>query len=315
MPIEQAKAAPSRKFQDPHVTASGDARATAPFVSLRTLWVNTGTLCNIECARCYIASSPTNDRLAYFTAAELRPFLAEAFALGANEIGFTGGEPFMNPEIGEMLGDSLDAGFSVLVLTNAMRPMMRPRVQTILKGLREKHGRKLSLRVSLDHYAAEGHNEERGAGSFNEALSGLIWLGQNGFRIAVAGRKLWGETDIVAREGFASLFAASGLDLDAHDPHALVLFPEMDEHADALEITTSCWDILKKDPASVMCSTSRMVAKRKGASRPAVLACTLIPYDPQFELGDGLAHSLRPVILNHPHCSKFCVLGGASCSP
>jgi hypothetical protein len=57
-----------------------------------------------------------------------------------------------------------------------------------------------------------------------------------------------------------------------------------------------------------------MVVKRKGATRPAVLACTLLAYDPQFELGTTLAEASRPVPLNHPHCAKFCVLGGAACS-
>ncbi|HBV56548.1 MAG TPA: radical SAM protein, partial [Rhodobacteraceae bacterium] len=58
----------------------------------------------------------------------------------------------------------------------------------------------------------------------------------------------------------------------------------------------------------------RMVVKRKGASAPSVVACTLLPYDLQFDLGETLAEAERPVALNHPHCAKFCVLGGASCS-
>ena len=57
-----------------------------------------------------------------------------------------------------------------------------------------------------------------------------------------------------------------------------------------------------------------MVVKRKGADRPAVLACTLLAYDEQFELGETLQEAERDVALNHPHCAKFCVLGGASCS-
>jgi hypothetical protein len=89
----------------------------------------------------------------------------------------------------------------------------------------------------------------------------------------------------------------------------------MDPGADVPEITAACWDILKKDPASVMCASSRMVVKRKGAAAPAVLACTLIAYDPQFELGLRLSDSLNPVKLNHPFCAQFCVLGGASCAP
>jgi len=45
-----------------------------------------------------------------------------------------------------------------------------------------------------------------------------------------------------------------------------------------------------------------------------VLSCTLLAYDPQFEMGPRLADALGPVKLNHPHCATFCVLGGASCS-
>jgi hypothetical protein len=63
-----------------------------------------------------------------------------------------------------------------------------------------------------------------------------------------------------------------------------------------------------------MCATSRMVVKRKGAERPAVLACTLVAYDPQFELGATLRDAARAVPLNHPHCARFCVIGGALCS-
>jgi hypothetical protein len=63
-----------------------------------------------------------------------------------------------------------------------------------------------------------------------------------------------------------------------------------------------------------MCASSRMIVKRKGAPRPAVIACTLLPYNGEFELGDTLAAARRTVQLNHPHCARFCVLGGASCS-
>ena len=109
-------------------------------------------------------------------------------------------------------------------------------------------------------------------------------------------------------------FAAEGLPIDADDPHDLVLFPEMDAAVDVSEITVDCWGILGVSPDAMMCATSRMVVKRKGAGSPAVLACTLLPYDPQFELGGSLEEALGTVKLNHPHCAKFCVLGGGSCS-
>lgn len=302
------------KFIDPDVTRDGARRAAVPFTQLRTLWVNTGTLCNIECRSCYIDSSPTNDRLVYLTRAELRPFLGEAAAMGAAEIGFTGGEPFMNPDMADMAGDALEAGFRVLILTNAMRPAMRPAPRAAMKRLIARHGAALTLRVSLDHYAAARHDEERGEGAFAAAMDGMKAFAADGAHLTVAGRKHPDETEGAARAGYRQLFEQSGLKIDAADPAALVLFPEMDERLDTPEITDACWSILKKSPDSIMCATSRMVVKRKGAAAPAVLACTLIADDRQFELGATLKEAARPVRLNHPHCSRFCVLGGASCS-
>ena len=116
------------------------------------------------------------------------------------------------------------------------------------------------------------------------------------------------------RAGYAALFSARGIPVDADDPVTLMLFPEMDADADVPEITTACWGILHKSPDSMMCASARMVVKRRGAGGPTVVACTLLPHDPQFELGATLAEAARPVALNHPHCAKFCVLGGAACS-
>ncbi|MFO0986272.1 MAG: hypothetical protein U1F37_02755 [Alphaproteobacteria bacterium] len=61
-----------------------------------------------------------------------------------------------------------------------------------------------------------------------------------------------------------------------------------------------------------MCARSRMIMKRKDAARPCVVACTLLPYDRQFELGSTLAGAAGAVKLNHPF--RACMLGGSSCS-
>lgn len=303
-------------FTDPDWTAKGEPRATVALAGLETLWFNTGTLCNIECVNCYIESSPTNDRLAYMTAAEVAGYLDEIEDDGwaTREIAFTGGEPFMNPECCAILQEALARGFEVLVLTNAMRPMMRAGVQSALSKLISTYGDKLTLRVSLDHHRPAEHDRMRGIGAFETSLLGMRWLHEQGAHMAVAGRTIWGETDGEARQGFAKLFAAEGFKIDANNPGMCVLFPEMDEQIATPEITTACWDILNKQPTEVMCASARMVVKRRGATAPAVLACTLLPYDAAFEMGETLADAAGAVKLNHPHCSKFCVLGGASCS-
>jgi hypothetical protein len=125
---------------------------------------------------------------------------------------------------------------------------------------------------------------------------------------------MWDEDEESLRQQYQALFKSNGLIVDALDPARLVLFPEMDMGADVPEITEQCWGILGKTTDSVMCASARMVVQRKGAASPKVVACTLIPYDTRFELGETLAESFRPVPLNHKHCAKFCVLGGASCS-
>src|SRR6476619_7591631 len=276
------------KFRDPDWTASGERRAQVPLQVLRTLWINTGSLCNIECLNCNIASSPENDRLAYIDRAEVSAFLdeIEREALPTREIGFTGGEPFMNPDILAMLGDALARGHFALVLTNAMQPMQRPRIKSGLLGLREAHGARLVIRVSLDHYGKALHEEERGPDTYDKTVEGIDWLARHGFALALAGRTYSGESEESFRAGYRRLAHERGWPIDATDP------------------------------------ASRMVVKRKGA-RPVVLPCTLLPYDPAFEMGATLSDAARAnggmfdhgaVKLCHPHCAKFCVLGGGSCS-
>ncbi|MCR4297022.1 MAG: radical SAM protein [Elusimicrobia bacterium] len=295
---------PAAKWAEADITAQGKARAKVEPALLETLWLNTGTLCNIECAHCYIESSPRNDRLEYLRLAEIRPFLEEAREAGAREIGFTGGEPFMNPDLPAMAAECLEQGFEVLILTNAMAPMMNRRRE--LLDLLTRRGRGLRLRVSLDHHTAAAHDAERGAGSYAKTMAGLRWLFDAGFDVSVAGRSFVDEDEAAAREGYRR---ALGRDVE------LTVFPEMGIPGELPEITTECWGLLGKAPESMMCASSRMVVKRRGADKPAVVACTLIPYDPRFELGATLRESWRPVALQHPHCASFCVLGGGSCSP
>lgn len=308
-----AKSAP-QKFTDPVWTAKGERRGVVAFVGLSTLWFNTGTLCNITCRGCYIESSPKNDALEYLARGEALTFLAEAAAMPVQprEIGFTGGEPFMNPDIIGMLDDALASGTRVLVLTNAMKPMQRHKAA--LLDLNRRFSGQLAIRVSLDHYARAGHEQVRGKRTWQPTIDGLVWLAANNFDLAVAGRKAWAETEVELRQGYAQLFAGLGIAIDAKSPSRLVLFPEMDPNADVPEISEGCWKILNKHPGDLMCASSRMVVKRKGAARPSVISCTLLPDDLQFEMGATLVAAARPVSLNHRHCAKFCVLGGASCS-
>lgn len=313
------------KFVDPDRTVKGEQRATVRLEQLQTLWFNTGTLCNIACLNCYIESSPTNDSLAYLNADDVLPFLNEIRddELGTREIGFTGGEPFMNPAFPGILAATLDRGFDVLVLTNAMQPMQRPRVKAALVELIKRHGARLRIRVSIDHHTRELHEAERGPGTFARTLAGLDWLAAQGCSLAIAGRTCWNETEAESRAGYARLIEAHGWSIDPNDEKALMLLPEMDGSAEVPEISVGCWSLLGKRPQDQMCASSRMIVKRRGSPRATVLPCTLLPFEPAFEMGptlrqaeavDGGMFSKGAVKLCHPNCAKFCVLGGGSCS-
>ena len=304
------------KFKDPAITAKGEKRASVFFKELKTLWFNSGSLCNIECANCYIKSSPTADHFIYLTPEDMAPYLDEIDEMYDHkiEIAFTGGEPYLNPHMIRLSEMALERGHELLILTNAMKPMMRPRVQKGLLDLQARFPSKMTLRVSLDHFSQKGHDQERGDGSFDIALKGMAWLTEHKLTLNIAGRSMFSESEDAARQGYAALIKSKGWDIDAHNPMTTILFPEMDESVDVPEITVACWGILDVHPDSMMCATSRMVVRRKGEDRASVLACTLLWDDPQFETGKTLKESLGPVKLNHPHCAKFCVLGGASCS-
>lgn len=316
---------PHGKFEHPDVTAKGEQRATVRLHALETLWFNTGTLCNIECVNCYIESSPKNDRLVYLSTDDVVRFLDEISRdnHGTREIGFTGGEPFLNPDMLDILEQTLSRGFETLVLTNAMQPMQRPRVKAGLLELKERFGKQLTMRISLDHHSKELHDKERGPGAWDKALEGVDWLNAEGFKIALAGRTCWDEDETSERVGYQNLIETRGWNIDPTNDNELVLFPEMEAASDAPEITTACWSILDKNPQDIMCASSRMVVKRKGADRPTVLPCTLIAYDESFDGGETLADAFTKdggmykngaVKLCHVNCATFCVLGGGSCS-
>ena len=112
----------------------------------------------------------------------------------------------MNPDILPIMQNCLARGFKLLVLTNAMRPMMRPRIQAGLLDLKKQFAEQLTLRVSIDHFDPALHEQERGPGSWSAMIRGLQWLQRNGFAFHIAGRRRWGDSEAEMRQGYARVF-------------------------------------------------------------------------------------------------------------
>ena len=299
-------------FEDPYLTAKGETRAKVSLQALNTLWLNTGTLCNLHCENCYIESSPRNDRLSYLTVEDVKPFLDEikSKSLPTQMIGLTGGEPFINPQIMALLEECLSRGFDVLVLSNAYKVIQKHETQ--LLELQKNYPKTFFIRVSLDHYTQAGHETERGPKTFEQTMQRLQWFFEHGFEVSVAGRALKEESMTESKAGYAKLLKDYAIDLDINSK--LVIFPEMKMGKNVPEITTACWDILGVKPQDQMCAHERMLVKRKGEDKPVVMPCTLLAYQDDFVLGKTLQDAQQDVPLNHPFCAQFCVLGGSSCS-
>ena len=301
-----------QKFTDMKMTAKGEPRAFVHFDRLNTLWFNSGTLCNLQCKNCYIKSSPRNDSLSFLNVDDIQYYLEE---IKNNDyptklIGITGGEPFMNPHIIDILKLILKEGFEVLILTNAYKVIRK--YQESLLELNRQYSKLLHLRVSLDHYTLKKHEEERGKGTFKEVLKWLSWLYESSFNISIAGRSLVNEQEEKVFEGYKNLLESYGIIFSGNLVDKIVIFPEMNS-GDVPEITTACWDILKVSPSDQMCANERMVIKRKGRET-SVVPCTIITDDESFEFGKSLKEAEEKVYLNHPFCASFCILGGSSCS-
>ena len=300
----------NKKFSNKQYTISGEKRAYVNFNGLKTLWFNTGTLCNLSCKDCYIESSPKNDRLLYLSHEDVCKYLNEIETSNINckSIGITGGEPFMNKDIIKIISTCLNKDRELLILTNAMQPLQNKKCML----LNFQENKNLKFRISLDHYTKEKHEKIRGKNSWDKTINGIIWLHNNNFNISIASRSLY-ENEKLLRKGYKNLFEQLNLNLDVCNNNDLVLFPEMNNLTDTPEITTACWSLLGVNPNNLMCSNSRMIVKRKENNKTHVVACTLLPYTKEYDYGEDLNNSFKTTYLNHPHCSKFCVLGGANC--
>nr|WP_246326533.1 radical SAM protein [Actinomycetospora corticicola] len=130
------------------------------------LWIYTNFDCNLACGYCSVASSPraVPRRLGLdrFTA-----LVDEAVDAGVGEIYVTGGEPFLEPDLVEMLLYASER-LPVVCLTNGM--LYRGRRRQELGRLAGRPG--LTLQTSLDGTEA-AHDAQRGRGSWARALAGV----------------------------------------------------------------------------------------------------------------------------------------------
>jgi pyruvate-formate lyase-activating enzyme/TusA-related sulfurtransferase len=143
------------------------------------LWLYTNFDCNLACDYCCVRSSPKAPRRA-LGLARVRRIAAEAAELGVSEIFVTGGEPFMLPDIGEILL-ACAAAAPTTALTNGMLFAGR-RLETLRALPRER----ITFQISLDSPTPERHERHRGKGTWARTWKGIERARTEGFRVRLA---------------------------------------------------------------------------------------------------------------------------------
>jgi pyruvate-formate lyase-activating enzyme len=160
-----------------HGEAPEDAEEERPVGS--RLWLYTNFDCNLSCDYCCVRSSPKAPRRA-LGIDRVRRIASEAAELSVNEIFVTGGEPFMLPDIGEILL-ACAAAAPTTVLTNGML-FAGARLATLRALPRER----ITFQISLDSPTPERHESHRGKGTWARTWKGVQKARAEGFRVRLA---------------------------------------------------------------------------------------------------------------------------------
>src|SRR5690554_6703294 len=240
---------------------------------------------------------------------DVKPFIHEAIDMGVEQFSFTGGEPFVIRDFVNIL-DYASQHRPCFVLTNATEPLLKRRHQ-VLPLLDNPYP--IHFRVSLDFPDRARHDKDRGEGSFDQALEGIHWLLEQGFKVSIARQTDVDEIPADVEAAFREIFR----EWQIPENLAFTAFPDLGTPGSedgSPEITESC---MEKDPtvdsrAHFMCTYTRMLVNRCALVR--IYACAIVDVDPEDDLARSLEARVSERIMFKQYRCFSCYRYGASCS-
>ncbi len=288
----------------PHHIAPVGAPVRVQLRELRSLWFQiTGTLCNLACRHCFNSSGPRHPWLAMLEPSIVHRYLREAEALGVREVYFTGGEPFLHPDILPLLEAAL-AVAPVTVLTNGT--LVDTAVADRLAKISAAARYSLEVRVSLDAASADDNDAVRGRGSFAKALAAVRSLAAGGLYPIVTA------TEIVAPldggglyERLRALLLQAGVDRPRIKILPVLPLGRCSGQSANHQLTAE--ELQDFDLARLQCTETRVVADG------GIYACPILAGLAGARTGnDRLADSLGAATLYHAACHT-CYETGIAC--
>ena len=241
------------------------------------------------------------------TIEQVEKFLEESVELGVKKYYYTGGEPFMNKQIFEILEKTMLLG-PATVLTNGM--LIKPEHAGRLKEISDDSLYSLELRVSIDGYTEEMNDAIRGNGVFKKTMAGVKHLVDNGFLPIITITKTWvDKDDDIVLNGFIETLKSYG-----YTRPRLKILPSIKIGKEA--VRTKGYDenefvtdemLTGYEISNLICANSRVATNR------GVYVCPILIDSPGANLGNTLHESAKGYELKHQACYT-CYLFGAICS-
>ncbi|MDH5404813.1 MAG: radical SAM protein [Candidatus Heimdallarchaeota archaeon] len=275
------------------------------------LWFFTGTKCNLSCSHCYVESSPTNESHPYLTMntfnKSLQSVIDQQFT--TLEFYFTGGEPFMNPDIIEMLHESMKYG-NTTVLTNGTK--ITDNVIERLSLINNNSKFDLTIRVSLDGSDATSNDIIRGKNSFQRANQAIDKLQERSIKVIVTAMRSW---SLLKSKDVEDSFIQLLVNRENPLPQSsLKILPPLRIGREIIRdrgyktdelFTESCFD--NYDFSNLQCSKCRMVTEK------GVWVCPILVNEDSGRMGDKLEDSFKPYAMKNLACWT-CRMEGMVCT-
>lgn len=279
-----------------------------PLSHLDHLWFQvSGTLCNLTCHHCFISCSPKNKSFGFLSLADVKRRLDESVPLGVKEYYFTGGEPFLNPDMVPILCETLKYG-PATVLTNGT--VFKNDWLEKLRDADSSSRYSLEFRVSIDGFSPATNDPIRGEGTFDRAMRGVIRLVEYDFLPIITAARTWSDEEEAAVVGeFERMLKAAG-----YPRPRLKILPTLQLGAEEQRtcgyreterVTQSMMD--GYDSSLLVCEHSRIVTDR------GVHVCPILIESADSLLGESLAEASISFRLKHGACLT-CYQYGAICS-
>jgi MoaA/NifB/PqqE/SkfB family radical SAM enzyme len=294
-------------MSDPR-TSAAPAFPSAPLLALDTLWLQVaGTICNLACTHCFISCSPTNHAHEMMSKRAVEGFLNEALPLGVKEFYLTGGEPFLNREIFEIVEMLLRHG-PVTILTNGILILEREAAR--LRTISDESEYSLDIRVSMEGWDAATNDPIRGAGTFERIVAGILRLHVAGLNPVITVSEALNDAGASAsRERFLRFLRDLGLTRPRLKIMPLLRLGAEETRSRAYVAGENLQGVATLDDAAarnLVCASGRMATSR------GVFVCPILIDSGRARMGDHLTDALRPFELSSSACHT-CYVEGLSC--